>query len=300
MKLSSLIRTENIIIGSTASTKLEAIEEMYSLLARRYKLSLANIKDPLKAVMDREELGGTVFASGIAVPHARLDNLDDLIISILVPEKPILCDNVEVKIFVLILTSKTVSNTYLNTLATFMKMSRNKTLFENWLKCPSGDKMMQFFDDNNITIKKDITVEDIMVQDVITINQNSTMRELIDIFYKYNLGFLPVVDDSGNFIGEVNLISLMEKSIPDYASQMANLKFLNSFEPLEKLFREEDTVLVKDIMVKPTITFRKDISLINAALEFITNRRRQIPVTEGDKIVGIVSLKDILQKVLRG
>ncbi|MBQ6905318.1 MAG: CBS domain-containing protein [Spirochaetia bacterium] len=42
------------------------------------------------------------------------------------------------------------------------------------------------------------------------------------------------------------------------------------------------------------------MSLINAALEFITNRRRQIPVTEGDKIVGIVSLKDILQKVIRG
>ena len=300
MKLSSLIRKENIIIGSSAGTKLEAIEEMYALVSRRYKLALAKVQDPMRYILEREELGGTVFPSGIAVPHARLSDLDDLIISILVPEKPIRCDNVDVRIFILILTSKSVSNTYLNTLATFLKMSRDKELFDTWAGCITADKMVQLFEDRGITIKKELTVEDIMMQDVITVKENSTLRELIDIFYKHNLGFLPVVDSQGRFIGEVNLISLMEKSIPDYASQMANLKFLGSFEPLEQLFKEEDTVQVKDIMTKPTITFRKDISLLNATLEFITNRRRQIPVTDGNRIVGIVSLKDILQKVLRG
>jgi len=300
MKLSSLISADNIILNSKARTKGEVIDEMYALLSKRYKLALKDVADPFKAIAEREELGGTVFPSGIAIPHARLDNFDDLIISILVPENSIKCDNVDVRLFILILTSKTVSNTYLNTLATFMKMSRKKELFAQWTECATPEKMMQFFDDNNISIKKEITVEDIMVQEVVTVKENAPLRELIDIFYKNNLGFLPVVNDAGKFIGEVDLISLMEKSIPDYASQMANLKFMKTFEPLERLFRDEDNIFVCDIMNKPTITFDKDVPLLNAALEFITNKRRQIPVVEGKNVVGIVSLKDILQKVLRG
>ena len=300
MKLSSLIRTENIILNSKARTKQEAIDEMYALLSKRYKLALKDVADPFKAIMERENLGGTVFPSGIAIPHARLDNFDDLIISILVPENSIRCDNVDVRLFILILTSKTVSNTYLNTLATFMKMSRKKELFAQWTECATAEKMIQFFDDNDISIKKDVTVEDIMVQDVVTVKKDAPLRELIDIFYKNNLGFLPVIDDEGKLIGEVDLIALMEKSIPDYASQMANLKFMKSFEPLERLFRDEDNIFVRDIMNKPTITFDKNISLLNAALEFITNKRRQIPVVEKNCVIGIVALKDILQKVLRG
>lgn len=300
MKLSSLIREENIIIGSNVSTKEQAIDEMYSLLAKRYRHELSSVSDPYKNIMERESLGGTVFPSGIAIPHARLDNFDDLIISILIPANPVRCDNVEVRIFVLILTSKTVSNTYLNTLATFMKLSRKKELFNEWASCRDPELMKKFFDDNDIRIKEVITVEDIMSTDVVTVRQESTVRELIDIFYKHNLGFLPVVNDEGNLIGEVNIMAVLQKSIPDYAAQMANLKFLSSFEPLERLFREEDEVKVAEIMTPPTIVFTKEETLFAATMDFISNQRRHIPVVEGKKIVGIVTLKDILQKVLRG
>ncbi len=300
MKLSSLIRAENIIVGSSASTKEQAIDEMYSLLSRRYRHELCNVHDPYGNIMERENLGGTVFPSGIAIPHARLDNFDDLIISILVPEKPIRCDNVDVRIFVLILTSRTVSNTYLNTLATFMKLSRKKEIFEGWIGCRDAESMVKFFTDNDIRIRDVVTVEDIMSTDVVTVKEESTIHELIDIFYKHNLGFVPVVNEKGDFIGEVNIMSVLKESIPDYAAQMANLKFLSSFEPLERLFREEDDVRVREIMTAPTITFTKDETLFAATMDFISNQRRHIPVVEGKKIVGIVTLKDILQKVLRG
>ncbi|MCQ2604292.1 MAG: CBS domain-containing protein [Spirochaetia bacterium] len=299
MKLSSLVRAENIILKSNAVTKKQAIDEMYALLSRRYKLELADVGDAGPAIWEREELGGTVFPAGIAIPHARLDNFDDLIISICVPANPIRCDNIDVKIFILILTSKTVSNTYLNALSTFMKMSRNKELFNRWISCEDPESMIEFFDSNDIKIKKELTIEDIMSTDVVSVKEESSLREVIDIFYKHNLGFMPVLDDNGKFIGEVNLINILKKSVPDYAIQMANLKFMKSFEPLERLFREEDAVTVSEIMVPPTITFTRDMSLLEATLDFITNNRRQIPVVEGQRIVGIVSLKDILQKVLR-
>lgn len=300
MKLSSLMRTENIIIKSKATSKKEAIDEMFELLASKYKLELSGAGDVEKAVLERESLGGTVFPTGIAIPHARLDGFDDLIVSVLIPESPIRCDNVDVKIFILIFTSKTVSNTYLNMLATFIRISRDKELFSEWISCESAKEMMNFFDSHNISIKKDVTVEDIMSSNVISVGKESTLRELIDIFYKYNFGFLPVVDEDGIFIGEVDLITIMKESIPDYASQIKNLKFMKSFEPLERLFRKEDEIKVAELMTPPTVTFTSDVLLLEAVLDFITKGRRQIPVVENKKVIGIVSLKDILQKVLRG
>ncbi len=299
MKLSSLLNPDNIITKSKARTKEEAINEIYTLIRKNYRFDM-DTELVKAAIQERENLGGTSFASGIAIPHARLDNFDDLLIGILVPENPIPDDTADLEMVVLILTSKTVSNIYLNTLAAFVKISRNKDLFSMVLRSADGDGFVEIMERENIKVKEEVNVSTIMTEDVITLSPDSTIKELVDVFYKNQIGYVPVTAQDRTFLGEINLVMLIEEGIPDYASQLGHLKFLKTFEPLERLFRKEDEIILKDIMKKPSVFFTRDTSIIEAALEFTSTRRRHIPVVEEGKVIGIVALADILNKVLRG
>ena len=298
MKLSSLLNPDNIIIGSSVRSKEDAIIEIYKQIKKNYRFRMDTelIK---QTIQERENLGGTSFESGIAVPHARLDDFDDLLIGILIPDSPITDNGIELKMVVLILTSKAVSNIYLNTLAAFIKLSRNSSLFSEIISHKTGEELVSYIEKQNIKVKEEVTVANIMTEDVISLTPDATIRELADTFYKNDIGYVPVVTDNGEFAGEINLVMLIKEGIPDYASQLGHLKFLKSFEPLERLFRMEDEIVIRDIMKKPSVTFSRDTSIIEAALEFTNTKRRHIPVVEENKVVGIVALADILNRILR-
>ena len=200
MKLSSLLNPDNIIIGSRVRTKEDAINEIYKEIEENYKFRMDTdlIK---KAIQEREALGGTSFESGLAVPHARLDDFDDLLIGILIPESPVDDNGIKLEMIVLILTSKAVSNIYLNTLASFVKLSRNTDQFRQITAFKSGDEIVSWVEKQNIKVKEEVCVEDIMTKEVISLPPESTIRELADTFYKNGIGYVPVITENGDFAG---------------------------------------------------------------------------------------------------
>ena len=116
MKLSSLIEKELIITGSNAVTKEEAVRQAVRLLIDRNKLHLRK-DEVVNEIFQREELGGTVFKTGLAIPHARLKDYDDIAIAVVIPKEPILESGIHIKCFVIMLTSIAVSSLYLQILA---------------------------------------------------------------------------------------------------------------------------------------------------------------------------------------
>jgi hypothetical protein len=85
------------------------------------------IEETRKAIFDREALGGTRFPTGIAIPHARFDGYEDLLIAVAVPSSPVPDSPVPIRMMVLMLTSKTGTTLYLNTLGAFLKISRTNS-----------------------------------------------------------------------------------------------------------------------------------------------------------------------------
>ncbi len=298
MKLSSLLKPDYIKINKDVRTKGDAIKEILKNFRETYDFTVDNAY-LLNAVEEREKLGGTTFPTGIAIPHARLDNFDDILIGILIPQNPIKDENIDIKMVVLILTSKTVSTVYLNALAALIKVSRDKDAFSKIAAAANGQELVNIVDKLDITVKKEMTVADIMSEEVFSVTPKTTIKELADIFYVNKTVYVPVADEKGEFIGEVNLMILIEEGIPDYATQLGNLNFLKTFEPLERLFRKEDEITVGQIMKKPSIVFTRETSIVEAALEFTKTQRRHIPVVEGKKVIGVLALVDFLNKILR-
>ena len=79
MKLSERFSEKSIIVDSQKETKKEIIREMVDLLCRSCQIE--NRDGVLKAVLDRESKMSTGIGCGLAVPHGKVDFMDQMCIA---------------------------------------------------------------------------------------------------------------------------------------------------------------------------------------------------------------------------
>jgi len=299
MKLVSLINTNLIRVGREECDYQTAVNKVIDDLYTHYRFSV-DISKIREAIWARESLGGTTFATGIAIPHARLENFNDILIGIFLPVKPIRTVTYPIRIITLILTSQTESTLYLNTLAAFIKLSQKTEEFGQLCNSRTPHEFIARMIDADLEIKKELAVADIMSTELVLLYENLTLREVADIFYKNNVSYAPVINENHELCGEMNVLDLIQLGIPNYAMMFSNLSFLKRFEPFEELLKKEDTIRVRDVMRKATLCLEPATSIIEATFELTRNKRRHLPVIENNRLVGVLSFMDILTKVLRG
>ena len=79
MKLSELLSPESIMPELETTTKEGVLEEMADLINR---LHPEHGKDEISsALLEREKLGSTGIEYGVAIPHAKLKNLNRIIVA---------------------------------------------------------------------------------------------------------------------------------------------------------------------------------------------------------------------------
>ncbi|MGD9161310.1 MAG: CBS domain-containing protein, partial [Desulfobacteraceae bacterium] len=62
----------------------------------------------------------------------------------------------------------------------------------------------------------------------------------------------------------------------------------------------ETSILVKDVMTKPSLTVSPELSIFNCHQMMLMVGVRRMPVVEGNKLVGIISNSDILKNIVSG
>ncbi|MDZ7374103.1 MAG: PTS sugar transporter subunit IIA [candidate division KSB1 bacterium] len=80
MQVSEYIREDLILLDLKAENKADAIRKLIDLLQER-----GIVKDPddfFREVMEREKLGTTAVGHGVALPHARTDKLNEIIVAV--------------------------------------------------------------------------------------------------------------------------------------------------------------------------------------------------------------------------
>ena len=87
MRLSEILKPQNIKVPLNATTKSEAIGELVNLLAENGELT--NSKAVLDSVLDREATRTTGIGNGLAIPHGKCNGTDHLAMAIGRPATPI-------------------------------------------------------------------------------------------------------------------------------------------------------------------------------------------------------------------
>ncbi len=86
MELSSILRPEAVRVLSAASSKKRLFQEIGDVAASALKLEAPMV---VESLLERESLGPTGVGHGVALPHARLPQLDCVAGVFVMLEKPI-------------------------------------------------------------------------------------------------------------------------------------------------------------------------------------------------------------------
>jgi len=123
-----------------------------------------------------------------------------------------------------------------------------------------------------------LKAKDIMTKDIISVKRNTSVYEAASLLVQHNISGMPVVEDDMTLVG---IISEKDTILLFYDDPT-----------------ESQKKTVNDFMTQPAIYFDEDESLLDVADFLVKNIFRRVPITSKGKIVGIVSIKDVLQVVL--
>jgi CBS domain-containing protein len=138
----------------------------------------------------------------------------------------------------------------------------------------------------------------IMTRSVITVTPETTIVDAANTMLRKHVSGLPVVDAAGKLVGIVSEGDFIRRSeIGTQRKRGRFLKFILGTGKSATEFVHEHGRKVADIMTAEPFTITEDTALEEIVAQMERNNVKRLPVTRGDKIVGIVSRANLLQAV---
>lgn len=142
-------------------------------------------------------------------------------------------------------------------------------------------------------------VKDVMEKNVLTVFPNTTYFEAAKLIYKNNFSGLPVVDSNNKLVGIISEKDLFKALYPNYIEFIKNPENYIITENEEKKVLEIKNTPISLYMSKKIITVSPETSILTAGAIMITNHIHRLPVVENEKLVGIITRKDIYKSILK-
>ncbi|MBW4840846.1 MAG: CBS domain-containing protein, partial [Paenibacillaceae bacterium] len=115
-------------------------------------------------------------------------------------------------------------------------------------------------------------VSEIMTDDVVTVTPQDNVYEVAVKMKENDTGFIPVVEGGDKLIGVITDRDLVIRGIAE---------------------KRPGSTAVDEVMTKGIKTASRDMSVDEAAELMAQQQIRRLPVCEGDRLIGIVSIGDL-------
>ncbi|MHC4316463.1 MAG: CBS domain-containing protein [Planctomycetota bacterium] len=122
-----------------------------------------------------------------------------------------------------------------------------------------------------------LNAKDIMTKRVITVKTDTPIYDALKLLASHAISGLPVVDDDMTLVGIVS-----EKDVLSL--------FYNN---------DDDDITVNDFMTQPPIFFDENESILDVCDFLRKNIFRRVPITSEGKLVGIISIRDVIEYIIQ-
>ena len=151
-------------------------------------------------------------------------------------------------------------------------------------------------------------VKDCMSKKVVSMKRSTTLSQLSKTFQKYNFHTLPVIEEDNRLVGVINFEDILKVFQP-YSMELSTM--LNAVPLLEMESKEEDflaadissemgiLVVVDDIMSTGFPSIGPETGINQARTEMKVHNTYLLPVVEEEKLIGMISLFDIILAVFK-
>lgn len=125
-----------------------------------------------------------------------------------------------------------------------------------------------------IGLRSKLLVKDVMSSPAVTVQESVTANKIADLMSKHEYGCIIVASKDGKPFGIITERDLVVRVLAKNA--------------------KPDTVKAKDVMTAPLMTIEPDVTISEAARRMSRLDIRRLAVIYKEKLVGIVSSKDVL------
>ena len=144
---------------------------------------------------------------------------------------------------------------------------------------------------------REMRVAEIMHTDWPTLGPESTIEEAIKLFAEAHISGAPVVED-GRLVGIITEGDLIfqdaEIKAPGFLDILGGLVPLGNTEEYRREALKSAGVTVGEVMTADPITITPEATLAETATVMAEERKKILPVVEGDRLAGIIARIDIL------
>ena len=117
--------------------------------------------------------------------------------------------------------------------------------------------------------------KDVMTCPVVAVGLDTTVHDIADTLLEKKVSAVPVLNDTGKLVGMISERDLV-RVIANGDNDIAKMP-------------------VGDLMTRNVITCGANMSAVDAMALMKSNRIRHMPVSEGEELVGMISIRDLMQ-----
>ncbi|MFI7700654.1 HPP family protein [Nonomuraea sp. NPDC049480] len=133
-------------------------------------------------------------------------------------------------------------------------------------------------------------VREVMSSPAITVRRTDPVRQAIRMLHGHNITAAPVVDDSDRLVGVVSELDLLRGEFePDPRATVTPAPPLAESPPRR----------VMEVMTSEVVTVTETTDVTTAIDLMVGRRIKSLPVLRGDRIVGMVSRRDLMAMLAR-
>jgi mannitol/fructose-specific phosphotransferase system IIA component (Ntr-type)/predicted transcriptional regulator len=301
IQFSSLFSPSEVVCQTEQQDRDALFMELLRLLA--YQRGIGNVNEAYEAVLERENDVATIVAPGMAMPHARLEAIHQIVVAVATSKEGIVYDpkkpDNRVKLIVLTLAPKDAPGAYLQAISCLAKICKDPSTADVVANLAEPEQVWSFFDKGGLFLPDHLEARDVMDKTEVKLQEHDTLERAIDLFVHHRLNQLPVVDKDGDLIGVVSTYELLRVCLPDYILWMEDLTPIMNFEPFAEILRKESKTWLTEIMTSEYATVQDSAPAIQVAKEITRQHATRAYVVREKKLLGVVSLETFLNKILR-
>jgi mannitol/fructose-specific phosphotransferase system IIA component (Ntr-type) len=301
IQFSSLFSPAEVLCQTQEKERDKILLDLLESLARRR--GIGDTEDAYQAVLTRENEMPTIVAPGMAMPHARLDALEETVVAMATSREGVAYDprqpDSRVKLIVLTLAPKATPGAYLQAISCLATICRDPSTADVVASLPTAQQVWAFFDKGGLVLPDHLRARDMMDPVQGKLQEQDTLESAINLFVRHRLNELPVVDRNGDLIGVVSTYELLRTCLPDYLLWTDDLTPIMNFQPFAEVLRKESKACLAEIMTTDYATVADEAPAIEIVREITRQRTSRVYIVHDGKLLGVASLETLLNKILR-
>ncbi len=254
-----------------------------------------------QAVLAREAQRSTAIGCGMALPHARMDDVETLGLAIATLKNPMSfsSDSDPVQLVFMVITPSGKPTISLQVMSGMLRCFSGDVLRTSFCSLQNSEFAYQHLCGLNLRIDTPICARDIMRQPGNFVHPDTSLKEVARLMFEKQLDVLPVLDAEKRLVGEITTNRLFRFGLPEFFQKLQSVSFIAEFDPFEKYFAAEAHSKASDLMSKEFGAVAPDHTMLEVVFDLAVKRYPQLYIIDEDqRWIGTIERSTVLDKVI--